>query len=55
MLLIVWRDTARADLRQIIAGIAAENPVAAKRLSARLGTVVLPVFQARKLRRSGRG
>ncbi|WP_018308603.1 type II toxin-antitoxin system RelE/ParE family toxin [Acetobacter aceti] len=42
---VVWRDTARADLRQIITDIAAENPGAARRLKIRLETVVLPLSE----------
>jgi len=42
---VVWRNTARADLRQIITDIAAENPGAARRLKIRLETVVLPLSE----------
>lgn len=42
---VVWRDTARADLRQIITDIAAENSGAARRLKIRLETVVLPLSE----------
>ena len=42
---VVWRNTARADLRQIITDIAAGNPGAARRLKIRLETVVLPLSE----------
>lgn len=45
MLPVVWRDTARADLRQIIANIAADNPGAARRLNMRLEAAILPLSE----------
>lgn len=45
MLPIVWRDTARNDLRQIIAHIATENPSAARRMKIRLEAVIQPLSE----------
>lgn len=45
MLPIVWRDTARNDLRQIITQIATENPSAARRMKIRLEAVIQPLSE----------
>lgn len=45
MLPIVWRDSARDDLRQIVSHIAEENPPAARRMKMRLEAVVLPLSE----------
>lgn len=45
MLPIIWRVSARDDLRDIIAFIAGENPQAARRMLIRLQDAVLPVSE----------
>ncbi|MEX3614762.1 MAG: type II toxin-antitoxin system RelE/ParE family toxin [Burkholderia gladioli] len=45
MLPLVWRASARDDLRQIVTYIARENPGAAQRMKGLLETSVLPVAE----------
>jgi toxin ParE1/3/4 len=45
MLPIIWRQSARADLREIVATIAADNPPAARRMLKRLQDAVLPLAE----------
>ncbi|MCL6230323.1 type II toxin-antitoxin system RelE/ParE family toxin [Bartonella bilalgolemii] len=45
MLPIVWLDSARSDLRQILTYIARENPSAAQRMKKLLEASVLPLSE----------
>lgn len=54
MLPIIWRDSARANLTQIIRYIAEEDPQAARHLKDRLESAVLPLAEHPYLYRSGR-
>lgn len=45
MLPIVWRASAKADLANIIAYIARDNPAAARRIRRLLGDAVLPLSE----------
>jgi len=45
MLPILWRESARADLIQIVSFVAAENPQAARRLKNLLEGAILPTAE----------
>ncbi|HAF5791928.1 TPA: type II toxin-antitoxin system RelE/ParE family toxin [Salmonella enterica] len=45
MLPVVWRASARDDLRQIVIYIARDNPPAARRLKIRIEASVLPLSE----------
>ncbi|KEZ77519.1 type II toxin-antitoxin system RelE/ParE family toxin [Salinisphaera hydrothermalis] len=45
MLPVVWRETARRQLAEIVAFIAEDNPPAARRLKERIEAVVVPLAQ----------
>ena len=45
MLPVVWRASARDDLRQIIGYIANENPAAARRMKGLLEASIMPVAE----------
>lgn len=45
MLPVVWRETARRQLAEIVAFIAEDNPAAARRLKERIESVVVPLAQ----------
>lgn len=45
MLPVVWRETARRQLAEIIAFIANDDPAAARRLKERIEAVVVPLAQ----------
>ncbi|XKF15854.1 type II toxin-antitoxin system RelE/ParE family toxin [Halomonas sp. BLK-85] len=53
MLPVIWRQTAREDLAKLLHHIALENPHAARRLKARLESVVLPLSEHPYLYRVG--
>lgn len=54
MLPVVWRETARRQLAEIVAFIAEDNPQAARRLKERIESVVVPLAQYPYLYPSGR-
>ena len=54
MLPIIWHDSARADLAEIIRYIADEAPQAARQLKNYLESAVLPLAEHPYLYRSGR-
>ena len=45
MLPVVWRASAREDLREIVAYIARANPIAARRMKNVLAEAVIPVAE----------
>jgi len=53
MLPVIWRQTAREDLAKLLRHIALEDPQAARRLKARLESVVLPLSEHPYLYRVG--
>ncbi len=45
MLPVVWRASARDDLREIVAYIARDNPIAARRMKNLLAAAIMPVAE----------
>ena len=45
MLPVVWRASARDDLREIVAYLARENPIAARRMKDLLAAAITPVAE----------